>query len=122
MPAADGSGDIATKFLARLAGLVRAERQGNRPLMARRARQRPCRRPAPSLTETEVLAALVRAWLAAMIAVVLLCGALALASIWDGAIFCDALHEALTTNPELPQPADEFPINRHDAALRPWAR
>jgi hypothetical protein len=66
------------------------------------------------LTQTEVLAALARAWSVAMIAVILLGGALALAAIWNGAIFCEALHEALSTNPELPQPADEVPINRHD--------
>jgi hypothetical protein len=84
--------------------------------------QRPCRRGAPWVTETEVIAALMRAWLVATISIVLFCGALAVASICDRAIFLEALHEALTTNPEFPQPADDVPVDTHDPALRPSAR
>jgi hypothetical protein len=32
------------------------------------------------------------------------------------------LREALTTNPELLQPADRVPVDTHDPALRPSAR
>jgi hypothetical protein len=121
MRAADGSGGTARKLMARLAGRVKVERQRNRPLIAARRWLRPSHRAALWLTETEALAALARAWLAATIAVVLLCGALALAPIWDRAIFLEALREALTTNPELLQPADEVPVDKHDPARRPSA-
>jgi hypothetical protein len=109
MRAADGSGGTAKTFLARLTRRARAEHQRNWPLIAARGRRRPCHRAAQWLTETELLAALARAWLVSTIAVSLLCGALALATIWDRTIFFEALHEALTTNPELLQPPEDVP-------------
>jgi hypothetical protein len=123
MRAADGGGTAkksvakksASKSVARLTGRVRVERQRNGWPIAVRGHRRPPRRAAPP-TETEVLAAIARAWLTTTGAVVLFCGVLALAPIWDRAIFSEALREALTTNPELPQPADEGPV---DAAAVP---
>lgn len=79
--------------------------------MAPRERRRHCHRPAWWLTDTDVLAALARAWAVATITMVLFCSALALAPMWDGAIFLQGLHEALSTNPELPQPADGVQVD-----------
>jgi hypothetical protein len=118
MRAADGGGTAkksvakksARKSVARLMGRVRIELQRNRRPIAVRGPRRPSRRTTPP-TEAEVLISMARAWLTATSAVVLFCGALALAPIWDRAIFSEALREALTTNPELPQPADEGPVD-----------
>jgi hypothetical protein len=109
MRAADGSGGAARTFMARLAGRARVERRRKRTLIAARPWRTPRRRAGQWLTEIDVLTALERAWLAATLAAVLFCGALALAAIWDRAIFLEALHEALTRNPEWPQPPDEIP-------------
>jgi hypothetical protein len=43
------------------------------------------------------------------IATTLLFAAIAVAPIWDGAIFRQALREALSSDPELAQPIDEAP-------------
>ena len=110
MRAADGSDDRAKKFVARLTGRVRVERQRN---IASRERWRPRHRAPQWLTETEPLVALGRAWLVAMIAIGLFCSALGLARIWDRTIFFEALHEALTSNPELQSP-EEVPVDTPD--------
>jgi hypothetical protein len=107
MRVADGGGGTGTakRCVARLTGRVRAERQRNRRLIAIRG-QLKANHEAPCLTETEIFDALGRAWLVASVAAVLFCGALALTAVWDRAIFFEALHDALTTNPEWPQPPD----------------
>jgi hypothetical protein len=56
---------------------------------------------------TEVLAALVRAWTVTTIAAALLLAALAVAPVWDGAIFMQALRDALGRDPQLMQPIDK---------------
>ena len=117
MRAVDGSGGAAKTFVARLTGRVRVERRRNRRLIAICGRLRP-HRAAPCLTEAEIFAALERAWLATALAAVLFCGALALAAVWDRAIFFEALHEALTTNPEWPQPSGDVPVDA-EAAREP---
>ncbi len=56
---------------------------------------------------TEVLDALVRAWTVTTIAAALLLAALAVAPVWDGAIFMQALRDALGRDPQLMQPIDK---------------
>jgi hypothetical protein len=56
---------------------------------------------------TEALAALVRAWVVTTIATTLLLAALALAPMWDGAIFLHALRDTLGRDSQLAPPIDE---------------
>lgn len=55
----------------------------------------------------DALTALVRAWTVTTIAVALLLAALAVAPMWDGAIFMQALRDGLGRDPQLMQPIDE---------------
>lgn len=59
----------------------------------------------------DALAALVRAWTVTTIAVALLLAALAVAPMWDGAIFMQALRDGLGRDPQLMQPIDETPAD-----------
>lgn len=89
-----------------------AERPRNRTLTAAsRQRRRLFRGPGPWPDTTEALAALARAWTVTAIATVLLLAALAIAPIWDGAIFTQALRDALSGDPQLMQPVDEAPAD-----------
>jgi hypothetical protein len=106
-----GCGGAARKFVVRLAKRVRIERRRNRPLIATRVGRRSHHRSAPWLTETEIVAALTRAWSVAMIATILLCCALAPSPMRNRATFLQALHEGLTTDPETLQSIDEDEID-----------
>jgi hypothetical protein len=90
-------------------GAVMAERPRNRTSAVARKRRRLFRGLGPWPDTSEALAALARAWLVTTIATVLLLAALAIAPIWDGAIFMQALRDALSGDPQLTQPIDEAP-------------
>jgi hypothetical protein len=86
--------------------------------MAKRPRNRALRkgrrfsgglRPWPDATV--VLAALARAWTVTIIAAALLLSALAVAPMWDTAIFLQALRDALARDPQLMQPIEEIPAD-----------
>jgi hypothetical protein len=62
-------------------------------------------RPLPDASAA--LPALARAWVVTTVATVLLIAALAIAPLWDREIYLRALHDALCTNPEMPQPLDD---------------
>jgi hypothetical protein len=55
------------------------------------------------------LVALARAWTVTTIVAALLLAALAVAPMWDGAIFLQALRDALGRDPQLMQPIEETP-------------
>ena len=57
------------------------------------------------------MAALARAWTVTTIATVLFFVALAIAPIWDGAIFKRALRDSLSGDPQLMQPLNEVPAD-----------
>ncbi len=87
-----------------------AERPRNRISTASsRQRRRLFRAPGRRPDTTEALAALARAWTVTTIATVLFLVALAIAPVWDGAIFMQALRDALSGDPQLTQPIDEAP-------------
>jgi hypothetical protein len=89
-----------------------AERQRNKTsTAASRQRRRLFRGPGPWPDTTEALAALARAWTVTTIATALFLVALAIAPIWDGAIFMQALRDALSGDPQLMQPIDEAPAD-----------
>ena len=87
-----------------------AERQRNKTsTAASRQRRRLFRGLGPWPSTTGALAALARAWTVTTIATALLLAALAIAPIWDGAIFMRALRDALSGDPQLTQPIDQAP-------------
>ncbi|MGH7211712.1 MAG: hypothetical protein ACREF1_09655 [Acetobacteraceae bacterium] len=63
--------------------------------------------PGPWPDATEAVVALARAWAVTTIATSLLFAALAVAPMWDSAIYVQALRASLSGDPELMQPADE---------------
>jgi hypothetical protein len=67
------------------------------------------RRPWPDAPEA--LTALTRAWTVTTIAAALFLAALAVAPMWDSAIFLHALRDALGRDPQLAQPIDETPAD-----------
>lgn len=81
----------------------------NRGSISTRKRWQPFRSVQPWPNASDAIAALARAWIVAMIATTLLGVALAIAPLWDRAIFMQALRDALSTDPETAQPADEAP-------------
>ena len=97
-----------------------AERPRNRTsTAASRKRRRLFRDPGPS--PTEALAALARAWMVTTIATALLLAALAIAPVWDGAIFMQGLRDTLSGDPSLTQPIDEplpgAPVDRETPGM-----
>jgi hypothetical protein len=89
-----------------------AERPRNRTsTTASRKRRWLFRGLGPWPDTTEALAALARAWTVTTIATVLFLVALAIAPVWDGAIFMQALRDALSGDPQLMQPIDEVPAD-----------
>ena len=78
--------------------------------MSRKGR-RLFRGPGPWPDAAGALAALARAWTVTTIATALLVAALAVAPIWDGAIFLQGLHDSLTGDPQLTMPIDEDPAD-----------
>jgi hypothetical protein len=73
-------------------------------------RRRSHRRPGQWPDTTDALAALGRAWTTTVFASALFVAALAVAQVWDGAVFRQALHDALSQDPQLAQPTDDFPL------------
>jgi len=88
---------------------VTGARPKSRASTASRERRRPFREP-ESHPDT-VLTALARAWTVTTIATTLLLAVLAIAPIWDGATFRQALRGALSADPEMAQPIDEAPAD-----------
>jgi hypothetical protein len=68
------------------------------------------RRPWQWPDTTEALTALVRAWMTTVFASVLFVAALAVSQVWDRAVFLHALRDALSDDPQLVQPIDEFSV------------
>jgi hypothetical protein len=85
------------------------KRARNRPSFPTQKRRQPLRGIEPWPDAREALAALARAWIVAMIATTLLVAALALAPIWDSAVFMQALRDSSSTNPETAPLPDEAP-------------
>jgi hypothetical protein len=83
---------------------------------SRRERQR-LRGIKPRADASTTLIALARAWLVTTVACTLLLVALAIAPMWDRTIFMQALREALSTDPQLTQPADEATADPRQAAV-----
>jgi hypothetical protein len=86
-----------------------AEHPRNRTSTAASRRRRLSRGPVSWLDTTEALAALARAWMVTTIATVLFLVALAIAPVWDGAIYIQGLRDALSGDPQLMQPINEAP-------------
>jgi hypothetical protein len=96
-----------------------AERRRKRaPIASRRTRQ-PWRGGKPGLTGSDAFIALARAWTVTTIVTTLLLAALAIASVWDRAIFMQALREALSSEPQLAQPVDEATADPRQAVTTP---
>jgi hypothetical protein len=92
--------------------VVMAERPRNRTSTAASRPRRPLFRGlGPWPDTTEALAALVRAWTVTTIATVLFLVALAIAPVWDGAIFMQGLRDSLSGDPQLMQPINEAPAD-----------
>jgi hypothetical protein len=88
-----------------------AERRKTKVLTAvagkgRRGPRRPSRWP----DTTEALTALERAWTTTVFASLFFVAALAVSQVWDGAVFRQALRDALSQDPQLAQPTDDFPV------------
>jgi hypothetical protein len=81
-------------------------RSGNRASPVSRKGRWLFRAPTPWPDATEALIALARAWTVTTIATALLSAALAVAPMWDNAIFMQGLRDALSSDPELPQMFD----------------
>jgi hypothetical protein len=93
-------------------GAVMAERPRNRTSTAASRPRRPLFRGlGPWPDTTEALAALVRAWTVTTIATVLFLVALAIAPVWDGAIFMQGLRDSLSGDTQLMQPINEAPAD-----------
>jgi hypothetical protein len=75
---------------------------------ARIRRRRSLRRRWQLPDASDTLAALLQAWTTTVVASVLLVSALALSQLWDGAVFRHAMRDALTSDPQLAQPIDNF--------------
>jgi hypothetical protein len=89
-----------------------AERPGNRiSTAASRQRRQLFRGLGPWPDTTEALAALARAWTVTTIATVLFLVALAIAPVWDGAIFMQALRDSLSGDPQQTELIDEAPAD-----------
>jgi hypothetical protein len=82
-----------------------AERRRNRA-PTRRTRQL-WRGSKLRLSADEALIALARAWTVTTIVTTLFFAALAVAAVWDRAIFMQAVREALSSDAQLTQPVDE---------------
>jgi hypothetical protein len=95
--------DFVIGLVARITTRITTGHQGNRLSITSHQRPTPRRRPAPWLTWTNVLAALVPAWSVTTGSVLLLSVAVSLAPMWDRAIFVKSLLGALNTNPALMQ-------------------
>ncbi len=67
--------------------------------------------------ESQTFIALARAWMVTMIATVLLCIALAIAPVWDRAIYMDGLRDALSRDPQLVQSSDGTGANERAPSL-----
>jgi hypothetical protein len=65
----------------------------------------------PWATTNEALSALTRAWVVAVIATMLLAAALAVAPLWDRAVYMQALRDSLNTDPQMMQPVDMAPAD-----------
>lgn len=70
------------------------------------------RRPGQWPDMSEILTALGWAWTTTVFASTLFVAALAVAQVWDGAVFRLALRDALSRDPQLAQPSDDFPLAR----------
>jgi hypothetical protein len=89
-----------------------AERPRNKTsTAASRQRRRLFRGPGLWPDTTGALAALARAWTVTTIATVLFLVALAIAPVWDGAIYIQGLRDALSGDPQLMQPINEAPAD-----------
>jgi hypothetical protein len=77
----------------------------------------------PNTNPSKILIALMRAWIVVMIATMLLAGALAIAPIWDRAVFMQALRDSLSTDmetaPFFDQPSTDSPISHGHSAQLP---
>jgi hypothetical protein len=78
---------------------------------ASRQGRRISRRPAPWPDRADALSALARAWTVTVIASSVLFAALALAPVWDRAIFLQGLRDALSGDPQLTEPVDAAPAD-----------
>jgi hypothetical protein len=94
-----------------------ADRSRKRVSISPPKRQKSCRGVEPWPSAGEALIALTRAWVVATIATALLVAALAIAPVWDRAIFTQALRDALSTGPEMAQPADSAPAGSRQASV-----
>ncbi len=69
------------------------------------------------LDASEIFIALARAWMVTIIATALLCIALAVAQVWDRAIYMDGLRDALSRDPQMAQPLDGMWTNELHPSL-----
>jgi hypothetical protein len=89
-----------------------AERPRNKTsTAASRPRRRLFRGLGPWPDTTGALAALARAWTVTTIATILFLVAIAIAPVWDGAIYMQGLRDALRGDPQLMPPIDEAPAD-----------
>jgi hypothetical protein len=88
-----------------------AERPRNKTSTAASRQRRLFRGPGPWPDTTEALAALARAWTVTTIATVLFLVAIAIAPVWDGAIYIQGLRDALSGDPQLMQPINKAPAD-----------
>lgn len=87
------------------------ERPRNRNSTTASRKRRLFRTPGPWPDTTQALAALERAWTVTVIATLLFLAALAVAPVWDGAIFMQGLRDALSGDPQLMLTIDEVPAD-----------
>jgi hypothetical protein len=86
------------------------------PTASRKTRQL-WRGAKPRLSASEAATALARAWTVTTVATTLLFLALAIGTVWDRAIFVQALRDALSGDGQLPtQPVDEATADPRQAA------
>lgn len=89
-----------------------SERPRNRTSTAMsRNKRRVSPRRVPWSEAADPLSALARAWSVTVIATSILLAALAVAPVWDSAIFLAALRDALSGDPQLTQPLDATPAD-----------
>ncbi len=99
-----------------------AERRKVRGSTAVWSRRRSLRRRWRSPDASDALTALAQAWTTTVFASALFLSALALSQLWDGAVFRQALRDALNGDPQLAQPIDGFPITDPADSGNPGAR
>jgi hypothetical protein len=85
-----------------------AERRKVRVSTAVWIRRRSLRRRWQLPDASDALAALLQAWATTVVASLLLVSALAVSQLWDGVVFRHAMRDALTSDPQLAQPIDNF--------------